>query len=96
MPSKYDPNSNNNIQYMHNGITTLWWRSIPCYADAEQEMATPYRLLLCVHITSKYTRRELDSYIDVVCLLLDKPFAAVWSQPGVVCSKKVTFDPLTR
>ena len=24
------------------------------------------------------------------------PFAAVWSQPGVVCSEKVTFDPLTR
>ena len=23
------------------------------------------------------------------------PFAAVWSQPGVVCSEKVTFDPLT-
>ena len=25
-----------------------------------------------------------------------EPFAAVWSQPGVVCSEKVTFDPLTR
>ena len=23
------------------------------------------------------------------------PFVAVWSQPGVVCSEKVTFDPLT-
>ena len=34
-----------------------------------------------------------------MCLLLGKrrrvPFAAVWSQPGVVCSEKVTFDPLT-
>ena len=34
-----------------------------------------------------------------MCLLLSKrrrvPFAAVWSQPGVVCSEKVTFDPLT-
>ena len=37
---------------------------------------------------------------DAVYLLLGKrrrvPFAAVWSQPGVVCSEKVTFDPLTR
>ena len=31
-----------------------------------------------------------------MCLLLGMPFAAVWSQPGVVCSEKVTFDPLTR
>ena len=31
-----------------------------------------------------------------MCLLLGTPFAAVWSQPGVVCSEKVTFDPLTR
>ena len=42
--------------------------------------------------------------LDAVCLLLGKrrhawqmtPFAAVWSQPGVVCSENVTFDPLTR
>ena len=34
--------------------------------------------------------------LDAVCLLLGTPFAAVWSQPGVVCSEKVTFDPLTR
>ena len=33
--------------------------------------------------------------LDAVCLLLGTPFAAVWSQPGVVCSEKVTFDPLT-
>ena len=36
--------------------------------------------------------------LDAVCLLLGKrrrAFAAVWSQPGVVCSKQVTFDPLT-
>ena len=30
-----------------------------------------------------------------MCLLLGTPFAAVWSQPGVVCSEKVMFDPLT-
>ena len=44
--------------------------------------------------------------LDAMCLLLGKdavlgkrrcvPFAAVWSQPGVICSEKVTFDPLTR
>ena len=34
--------------------------------------------------------------LDAVCLLLGTPFAVVWSQPGVVCSEKVTFDPLTR
>ena len=34
--------------------------------------------------------------LDAMCLLLGTPFAAVWSQPGVVCSEKVTFDPLTR
>ena len=33
--------------------------------------------------------------LDAVCLLLGTPFAAVWSQPGVVCSEKVTFDPLS-
>ena len=40
--------------------------------------------------------------LDAVCLLLgkrrrarQKTFAAVWSQPDVVCSEKVTFDPLT-
>ena len=37
--------------------------------------------------------------LDTVCLLLGKRrrvlFAAVWSQPGVVCSEKVTFEPLT-
>ena len=37
--------------------------------------------------------------LDTVCLSLGKrrrvPFAVVWSQPGVVCSEKVTFDPLT-
>ena len=37
--------------------------------------------------------------LGAVCLLLGKrchvPFAAVWSQPGVVCSEKVMFDPLT-
>ena len=25
--------------------------------------------------------------LDTVCLLLGTPFAAVWSQPGVVCSE---------
>ena len=42
---------------------------------------------------------EVIRLLDAVRLLLDKdavPFAAVWSQPGVVCSEKVTFDPLTR
>ena len=34
--------------------------------------------------------------LDAVCLLLGTPFAVVWSQPGVVCSEKVTFDLLTR
>ena len=34
--------------------------------------------------------------LDTVCLMLGTPFAAVWSQPGVVCSKKMTFDQLTR
>ena len=33
--------------------------------------------------------------LDAVCLLLGTHFAAVWSQPGVVCSEKGTFDPLT-
>ena len=32
--------------------------------------------------------RLLDAVVPV-------PFAAVWSQPGVVCSEKVTFNPLT-
>ena len=42
---------------------------------------------------------EVIRLLDAVRLLLGKdavPFAAVWSQPGVVCSEKVTFDPLTR
>ena len=34
--------------------------------------------------------------LDAMCLLLGTPFAVLWSQPGVVCSEKVTFDPLTR
>ena len=34
--------------------------------------------------------------LDAVRLLLGTPFVVVWSQPGVVCSEKVTFDPLTR
>ena len=34
--------------------------------------------------------------LDTMCLLLGTPRAVVWSQPGVVYSEKVTFDPLTR
>ena len=49
--------------------------------------------------TSKYTSRELDSCWAKDAVLGKRHrvhFAAVLSQPGVVCSEKVTFDPLTR
>ena len=55
---------------------------------------TLYEFSLLVNIPIEGIR-----LLDAVCLLLGKrrcvPFAAVWSQPGVVCSEKVTFDPLT-
>ena len=41
---------------------------------------------------------EVIRLLDAVRRLLGKdavPFAAVWSQPGVVCSEKVMFNPLT-
>ena len=55
--------------------------------------------------TSKYTRRDAVQQkapfarirlLDAVQQSKRRLFAAVWTQPGVVCSEKVTFDPLTR
>ena len=56
---------------------------------------------LCLPVFPKLVNIPVEGIrlLDAVCLLLGKrrrvPFAAVWSQPGVVCSEKVTFDLLT-
>ena len=51
-----------------------------------------YHYLLFLVNTPVEGIRLLDTVVDKRRRV---PFAAVWSQPGVVCSEKVTFDPLS-
>ena len=66
-----------------------------------ERYAQRFQKLICLHLLILVNIPvEGIRLLDAVCLLLGKrrrvPFAAVWSQPGVVCSEKVMFDPLTR
>ena len=64
---------------------------VPLYVCTSTYMQTVLLFKILLNIPVEGIR-----LLDAMCLLLGTPVGAVWSQPGVVCSEKVMFDPLTR